>query len=694
MSNRLQYETSPYLLQHAHNPVHWQAWGAEAFAEAKEKQKPILLSIGYATCHWCHVMERESFEDERVAAFMNAHFVCIKVDREERPDVDAIYMEVVQLISGNGGWPLNCFLLPDGRAFFAGTYFPPRPAYGRVSWSQVLANIHTAFSERREEVEEQANTIMDYLQKSTRAFARPKDFAADALHEDDVFSPQLREDIFSSLSARFDSTEGGFGTAPKFPSTMALQYCLHYARIGGKRGDEARSHLRLSLQKMSLGGIYDHIGGGYARYSVDSEWFAPHFEKMLYDNALLLHLLADAYADDPQPLYLRRIRQTLNWLQREMRQSEGGYFSARDADSEGVEGKYYVWTIEEIQELLPLSLAALCIDYYGVTAHGNWEEGKNILFAKYEAESYAEMQALASTQLLADLQKIHTILHEARIKRPAPIIDDKILLDWNALLVPALVRIAQATNDVYAAGEAVALMEFLLSSFRVEAGGLALFHSYKAGAGAKIAAFLDDYAFLIDALLAVYGLTFEPKYLRLAEQYADWVIAQFWDGKEQLFFLTPADAHGELVLRPKDLYDNATPSGNAVMADVLGRLGQLCERADFADMSDRLLLVMSTAISKFPQSFARYATAALRRSLPRWEVAVVGVDYERIGRALQPHLPMGAVLVAAATDDGSSPLLQARTPTHVGQTLIYVCQDFACRQPTSSVEEAVALMRG
>lgn len=694
MPNRLQYETSPYLLQHAHNPVDWHAWGEEAFRIAKEQNKPILLSIGYATCHWCHVMERESFEDERVAAFMNQHFVNIKVDREERPDVDAIYMEVIQVMSGNGGWPLNCFLLPDRRAFFAGTYFPPRNAHGRASWSQVLANIHAAFTHRRDEVEEQAATIMDYLQKSTRVFARSADFGSDQLHEDDAFTPELRENIFATLAAKFDRTEGGFGAAPKFPSTMALQYCLDYARTGGSRADEAREHLRLSLQKMSLGGIYDHVGGGYARYSVDSEWFAPHFEKMLYDNALLLYLLADAYATDAQPLYLRRIRQTLDWLQREMRQPQGGYSSARDADSEGEEGKYYVWTLEEIQQALPAPLAALCVDYYGVTAHGNWEEGKNILFAKQSAEDYARARQIDSTQLLVDLHAIQQHLHAKRSERIAPIIDDKVLLDWNALLVRALARVAQVVGDEAAANEAGELLDFLLRSFRAEGDGLAMLHSYKAGAGAKIAAFLDDYAFLIDALLSVYALTFEAKYLRLAEQYAAYAVEQFWDERESLFFLTPRDAHGELVLRPKDLYDNATPSGNAVMADVLQRLGRMCERADFADVADRLLLAMSGAVAKFAQSFARYGTAALWRSLPSWEVAVVGADYREVARALQARLPLGAVLVAAAEDDGSSALLAHRTPQEAGQTLIYICRNFACQQPTASIETALALIGG
>jgi hypothetical protein len=686
MSNKLIAESSPYLLQHAHNPVDWYAWGDEAFARAKAENKPILVSIGYATCHWCHVMERESFEDATVAAFMNTHFINIKVDREERPDVDNIYMEVVQLVSGNGGWPLNCFILPDGRAFFAGTYFPPKNAYGRVSWSQVLSNIHTAFSQRRDEVEEQARVISGYLQKSTTNFVQPLgDFLANyAGNEAAVFPKNALESTFSQLSQGFDSNEGGFGGAPKFPATHALRFCLQYAKDGDK-AEAALEHVHLSLEKMSLGGIYDHVGGGFARYATDSIWFAPHFEKMLYDNALLLGLLADAYLQSPNPLYAQTIAQTIVWLKREMLQKNGGYASAIDADSEGVEGKFYVWTQAEIQALLSPTLSDLATDFYGLKADGNWEHGQNIFAANHSPAAYAKEKGIALETLEKDLESIKNTLLLAREKRIRPILDDKILLDWNALLVVGLAKAAHALQNSDYKKLALDLLDFLSSTF-AQADMQKLFHSSKIGHAPKIDAFLDDYAFYIDALLAGYSLSFELKYLHKAADMADFVLQEFWDESEHNFFFTAAEH--SLVVRPKDLYDNATPSGNAVMIDVLQRLSALLSRPDYGQRAAQSLQRMRQSIEKYPQSFGRWATALWAQTMPMREIVVVGKNAHNLAAELQSHALENAVVVASRTGSEPLELLEGRAATS-DETLIYVCIGSSCQRPVSTVAEAI-----
>jgi len=686
MPNRLIHETSPYLLQHAHNPVDWYAWGAEAFERAKQEQKPILVSIGYATCHWCHVMERESFEDARVAAYMNAHFINIKVDREERPDVDNIYMEVVQLISGNGGWPLNCFLLPDGRAFFAGTYFPPKNAYGRASWSQVLANIQTAFANRRHETIEQAEVIMGYLQKSTQNFVRP---ITDLAQVETPFTPALLENIYYRLRENFDRLDGGFGGSPKFPATMSLRYCLQYAQIS-QYSSEAMAQVCLSLDKMVLGGIYDQIGGGFARYSVDSIWFVPHFEKMLYDNALLIGILADAYAVTKSDLYRQTIAQTAQWLQRDMLSQSGGYFSALDADSEGKEGKYYLFTQAEISEILPADLAELCIDFYGITPHGNWEE-TNILYRRTTAHDYATSRQLDPAQVAAQLSDIENKLLSVRAQRVPPSLDDKILLDWNALLVVAFAKAFHALGEEAYRQKALDLMAFLTHTFEQPQADGRMWHSYKENTSAKIEAFLDDYAYYIDALISAYGLSFDKSYLDKAAAVADFVLAEFWDEKEHNFYFTAQNSREALVLRPKDLYDNATPSGNAVMIENLQRLSHLVGNAVYAERATQALLTMVESIEKYPQSFARWATASLHATKTYKEYAIVGKNALAFAAEIQrATAAQSAIVVVSATGAQDLPLLENRTAP-ANETLIFVCIHNACQAPVNSVAEALKI---
>ena len=511
--NQLSKETSPYLLQHAHNPVHWYAWKPEAFEKARREDKPILVSIGYSTCHWCHVMERESFENQSVADFMNQHFVCIKVDREERPDVDQIYMEACQVISGSGGWPLNCFLTPDTRPFFAGTYYPPQPSYGRPSWQQILQNMAGAYQQKRDIVEEQADKLTEIIRGADKTFVKTTGFDVKIGKNDEnteggyfseIFNQNLLDKIFDNLTDRFDHQEGGFGGAPKFPSTMSIQYLLDYYFY--TKNETALKHAELSLIKMIQGGIYDQIGGGFARYATDRAWLIPHFEKMLYDNALLIQVIADAYKLTKKDIYRETIEETLNFILREIQNTEGVFFSAYDADSEGVEGKFYVWTKEEIDAILGEESPLFCA-FYDVTNEGNWEEN-TILWRQRSYEAFAESEKIDVSELKNRMAIARQKLYVVRNKRIKPSLDDKILLSWNALMISGFAKAYEALNmeknDIPKIGAegyrktAINALEFILANFKNPEGGY--FHTYKNGQ-AQYAAFLEDYAYLIEALL-------------------------------------------------------------------------------------------------------------------------------------------------------------------------------------------------
>lgn len=669
--NRLQHETSPYLRQHAHNPVDWYAWKPEAFGRAKAEDKPILVSIGYSTCHWCHVMERESFEDEQVAAFMNEHFINIKVDREERPDVDQIYMEACQAISGSGGWPLNCFLTPDGRPFFAGTYYPPRPAHNRPSWPQLLQYISEAFHTRREEVEDQANQLTEAIRKSDTVFLKK-----DALQipAEELFTPALAASMYKALMQQADTSHGGFGGAPKFPAAMSLRYLLDYHFLTGE--EDALAHVELSLKKMILGGIYDQLGGGFARYSTTRDWLVPHFEKMLYDNALLVGLLADACRLKPDHLYKEAIEETLAFIDREMTSPEGGFYSALDADSEGVEGKFYVWTKQEIDDILGED-APLFNDYYGVSEEGNWE-GVNILHRGFR---------LRSTRR-SGLSEAETRLFNERAKRIHPGLDDKVLLGWNALMVTACCKAYAALGRPACLQMAERNIQFLIEKF-AEGEGPAMYHTYKEGKG-QYDAFLEDYALLIEALIELFSINQDTSLLQRAGEYADHLIAGFLDPDSKLFYFTGAQQE-DIILRRKDLYDSATPSGNSTMAHNLHRLGILLGRDDFTRLSVDMLRQVKGSVERYPSSFARWARALLYRVYPMQEVAVVGQNAEGHAKALNAAFVPNMVLMAATAADEAYPLLAGKGTG--GDTNIYVCREYACQRPVKTVEEALEQMR-
>ncbi len=597
--NQLQHETSPYLLQHAHNPVNWYAWKPEAFEKAKAEDKPILVSIGYSTCHWCHVMERESFEDQEVAGYMNDNFVCIKVDREERPDVDQIYMEACQVLTGGGGWPLNCFLTPDGRPFHAGTYYPPMPAYNRPSWLQVLMNISHAFQNKRETVEDQANRLTEIIQNSGETFAGNK---LKVVSDDEPFHEGLLKNMYEALEKQFDKKDGGFGGAPKFPGTMSLHYLLDYHFYFGEKA--ALAHVELSLDKMAMGGIYDQIGGGFARYATDSKWLVPHFEKMLYDNALLVSLLSEAYKVTKKELYRETIEETLEWVRREMTGSEGGFYSAQDADSEGVEGKYYVWDKSEVEKILGNDAPLFC-EFYDVTEHGNWEE-KNILWRRWTFEDFAKAKSLDVQVLKNKLAKARQKLFEVRDQRIHPGLDDKILLDWNALMCSAYAKAYTALGDEAYKNTAVANLEFLLEKF-LQPDGITLFHTYKNGK-AQYDAFLDDYAYLIEAMLDVAEITFDTRWILQAGRYIEFVLENFLDETGKMFYFTSAKQN-DVLLRKKDLYDSATPSGNSTMVRNLQRAGILIGKESWRQTAGESLLAMRDAVVRYPGSFGRWATS-------------------------------------------------------------------------------------
>ncbi|MDX2136357.1 MAG: thioredoxin domain-containing protein [Saprospiraceae bacterium] len=685
--NRLHTETSPYLLQHAHNPVDWYAWKPEAFARAQAEDKPLLVSIGYSTCHWCHVMERESFENEDIAAFMNERFINIKVDREERPDVDAVYMDACQVLTGGGGWPLNAFLLPDGRPFFAGTYYPPRPAFNRPSWLQLLQHIANLWDTKREVIEEQAERIMGFLHRNDNVLVKKVGSdvpAADAVgvSAENPFSRDLLDNIYYRMRDQFDRQEGGFGAAPKFPSTMAIRFLFNYHHFTGNA--EALEHARLSLDKMIQGGMYDQIGGGFARYSTDAAWLVPHFEKMLYDNALLVALLADAYKITGEERYRATISETLAYVEREMTHAEGGFFSAQDADSEGVEGKYYVWDKAEIDALLPPDEAALFEAFYGVSEAGNWEH-RNILWRAEDYDAFAERHQMDPAALRAQIQRAGAMLLEARRQRVPPGLDDKCLLSWNALMCTAYAAAYTATGHEPWKAVALRSMTFMLDKF---VDGERVFHTWKNGR-TQYDAFLEDYAFLIEALIHVYEISFDVGYLQQAEKYTDVVWSYFSEQDGPLFYFTDSRRH-DLVMRKKDLYDNATPSGNSTMALNLQRLGLLLDKSDWRTRSEAMLLELRDTVERFPLSFERWADAMQYAVFGWHEVAIVGRNASDKAKSIrQKHVP-NAVLAATPVESAELPLLENKTGQ--ADALIYVCRNYACQQPVQTIAAFLELV--
>jgi uncharacterized protein YyaL (SSP411 family) len=677
-TNKLINETSPYLLQHAHNPVNWYPWSEEAFEKATKENKPVLVSIGYSTCHWCHVMERESFENEEVAEFMNAHFINIKVDREERPDIDSIYMEAVQIISGHGGWPLNCFLLPDKRPFFGGTYFPPRQAHGRASWMMVLKNIHNAYQNRYFDILSQAEKLTNHIETADDYFIKTIE---NIDQKEAAYTSDEIRSTYGELKNNFDSEFGGFGHAPKFPSTMSLRFCLDY--FYHTKDSTAMAHLQLSLDAMIYGGIYDQIGGGFSRYSVDNYWLVPHFEKMLYDNALLVDLLADVYKLTKKSLYKDCIEETLDWVLREMTDRNTGFYSALDADSEGVEGKFYVWQKDEIETILGVDAALFC-DYYNVSAAGNWEE-TNILHRRQSLSGYAAKNNLSENDLKIKFKELKNKILAAREDRIRPSLDNKIILSWNALMCKAIFKANQALGEKKYLESAQKNLNFLLNAFsNADKSFKHIFHEYQNNTQE---AFLDDYAHLIDLLLLAYQTTAEKSYLEKAEELTKYVLKEFWDEEGLLFFYTSA-RQKDVIVRKKDLYDNALPSGNSSMIYNMISLAELTGKEEYKNDAFKGLYALKKSVLKYPQSFANWLKSMLYFSNSATEIAIVGKNYQELLNELLGNYIPNLFVSAAEKGDENLPLLQGRY-TDDENTKIYVCKNYSCQLPVKSVEAAL-----
>ena len=667
-TNRLAKETSPYLLQHAHNPVDWFPWGPEALEKARSEDKPILVSIGYAACHWCHVMERESFEDAETAAFMNEHFVNIKIDREERPDLDHIYMDAVQAIAGNGGWPLNVFLTPEAKPFYGGTYFPPRPIYNRSSWKEVLNGVSATFRERRAEVEQQADNLTRHV-ATTGLFSIGEGKRGEGAGT--IFSQATLQQIKDQLMATADKREGGFGGAPKFPQSFSIRYLLHYYYYTGDQ--DALDQACLSLDKMIMGGIYDQLGGGFARYSTDDQWLVPHFEKMLYDNALLVIALSEAFQVTGKQLYKEAIEETIEFVTRELSNGQGGFYSALDADSEGIEGKYYVWDKAEIEGILGETAPLFC-EIYGVTEEGNWEE-KNILTRRDRALSADEKQQLAEARRR---------LLQHRSRRVAPALDDKVLLGWNALMNLACSKAFAALGNERYREMAVANMGFLRGKMKGEGGLHSYYHSYKGGA--RYPAFLDDYANLIAALIGLQEVTGDGEYLLEAKAVAAMVVRHFGDPESGFFFYTH-DGQSDVVVRKKEIYDGATPSGNSMMAFNLLYLSVISDEPEWGERALSMASALQRPVVTYPGSFGIWATLfqAFTYTIP--EVVITGEQPEKARKEFLSHLIPYRVFQSADRNDTQFPLLRDKPIEKL--TLIFLCKNYTCQLPVNEVATAV-----
>lgn len=667
-TNRLIHETSPYLLQHAHNPVNWYPWGEEALDLAKKENKPILVSIGYAACHWCHVMERESFEDEATAAIMNEHFINIKIDREERPDIDHIYMDAVQAMTGSGGWPLNVFLTPDAKPFYGGTYFPPVRAHNRPSWQEVLVGLSKAFLEKRDEIDQQAEKLTQHLTTSNG-------FGQQTINHSWVNATETIQDMATNMLKQADTVWGGFGNAPKFPQTQTIRFLLrnhHY-----NNHPESLNQALLSLDKMIDGGIYDQLGGGFARYSTDTEWLAPHFEKMLYDNALIVIAMCEAYAITKSNKYARAIRETLAFVERELLHSDGGFYSALDADSEGVEGKFYVWQKQEIEEVLGNDATIFCA-YYNVTEEGNWEE-TNILRVLQQPNEFATSQGLSEEEWLEKIKQFKLKLKLRRDERVRPSLDDKHLLGWNALMNAAYSQAYAALGDLSFKETAKKNMLFLEQHFQKNDTGLWL-HTFKEGK-ARIPAFLDDYAYLIQAYIQLQEITGDGGYLIKAKAIVDLVNEHFSEEKTGFYFYT-MKGQLDVIVRKKEVYDGATPSGNAVMVQNLQYLGRVFEKPEWIERMNQMLSALFPAITKYPTSFGAWALTMQVEVVGWKEIALMGNGACKYLPLVLERFSPNKILQCGETKADEFPLLSGKTPKN-GEVVFYICQNFACRDYTT-----------
>jgi uncharacterized protein YyaL (SSP411 family) len=659
MPNHLIHETSPYLLQHAENPVDWYPWGEEAFEKARRENKPVLLSIGYSACHWCHVMAHESFEDEQIAQLMNENFVNIKVDREERPDLDQIYMSAVQMMTHHGGWPMTVFLTPDAVPFYGGTYFPPQDRYNMPGFPKVLIGVAEAYRDRQDDIRETGTSLVNELKRLSATGG-----------SDYPIELELLDAAYAGIVRTYDSINGGFGGAPKFPPAMTLEFLLRtHARTGNRDALEMVSH---TCRKMANGGIYDQLGGGFHRYSTDARWLVPHFEKMLYDNALLSRLYLHYFQVSEEAFARETVEGILDYVLREMTHAEGGFYSTQDADSEGHEGKFFVWTMDEIRAALGEDDARIFSAYYNITDTGNFE-GKNI----------PNVTRTAEPEWRASLEESKRKLFGLREQRIKPDRDEKVLTAWNGLMLASFAEAGVVLNRPDYTNAARRNAEFVLSNLRRDGS---LLRTWKDGI-AKFNAYLEDYAFLIEGLVTLFETTGESRWLNEALALTDRMIREFWDEDAGGFFFT-GKSHESLIVRSKDYFDNATPSGNSVAALVLARLATLTNKESYRNLAIAVLREVGDQIRRYPSGFGYALSAAdFLLSTPK-EIAIVGKDAADISPLLaetwRRYLPNKVVAPRIAGDTATIPLQENR-PLVNDLATAYVCEHYTCKQPVTEI---------
>jgi len=670
--NHLKGQTSPYLLQHLNNPVDWHPWGEEALEKARRENKPLLVSIGYSACHWCHVMEHESFEDEEVAYLMNKDFVCIKVDREERPDIDHLYMTAVQMVSGHGGWPLNCFALPDGRPFWGGTYFP------KEQWKNILSRVASLYHDNHDEVVQQAQNLTEGVAKSNLVVTG-KDKAA--------FSKKELLSMADNLMQYMDDEEGGTKGAPKFPLPNNHEFLMHVAMQENK--PEMLNQVVLSLNKMAMGGIYDQIGGGFARYATDAKWKVPHFEKMLYDNGQLVSLYAKAWKVTGNPLYREVVYDTVSFVDRELTSPDGVFYAALDADSEGEEGKYYVWKTKEIDQVLGEE-APLVKEYYQVGKKGLWEDHKNILLREEDVESFAHRKEMEPQAVRDKMARAGQKLLDVRSKRVAPGLDNKVLTAWNAMMIEGLADAAAAFGDDAFLKRAIKAADFFLAHV-VEPDGK-LFRKTD-GTRAQIDGFLDDYALFAKALIRLYEVTGHVNYLKQAKMMTGYAISHFSSEKSMLFAYA-SDESEQLAAPHYELFDNVIPASNSIMARVLFYLAHFFELPEWGQRSTQMLRDMQDKLDKYSSSFTNWGILLMHHTRPFHTVVITGPDAREKARAFHQRFLPDALIAAAESEHGASglPLFESRFVD--GKTMIYVCTMGSCKAPVEDPEEALRQMKG
>ena len=663
-TNSLVNETSPYLLQHAHNPVNWHPWNEETLAKAKKEDKLLLISIGYSACHWCHVMEHESFEDSAVAKVMNDNFICIKVDREERPDVDQIYMTAVQLMNNRGGWPLNCIALPNGQPFWGGTYFR------KDDWKKQILQMANIYKTDK-------NRVIEFAGRLTKGIQQTENIVENTDEID--FKWKDLDNMVSPWSEKFDNTEGGTNGAPKFPMPNAYNFLLKYGHLSNN--PEVSEHVELTLDKMAFGGIYDQIGGGFARYSVDKYWKAPHFEKMLYDNGQLVSLYSEAYLKHQKPLYKEVVFETLEFIERELMAENGAFYSALDADSEGEEGKFYVWNEQELKSLI-IEDFSIFKDYYNINGKGLWEHGNYILLRKDSKERIAKKHTISISDLESKIKNWKKVLMGARDKRIRPGLDDKSLTSWNSLMLKGYIDAYMTFGVKHHLDIALKNGNFIVNTQMSEDGKL--LHSYKDGRS-TINAYLEDYSLTISAFIRLYEATFDTKWLTYSEKLTEYAIAHFYDTKSGMFFFT-SDLDPELVSRKMEINDNVIPASNSVMSNSLFDLGTILVKDNYKEMSIKMLNNVKPDMDSYASGYANYATLMLKQVSPYYEIAIVGEDAHDKTMEMNTRYNPNTLFIGSFKESNLE-LLEGKYME--GTTMIYVCENKVCQLPTAEIKQAL-----